>query len=378
MAIKKILLIFGTRPEALKMAPVFLALKKHFNTKICVTAQHREMLDQALDTFQLTADIDLDLMQKNQTLSSFTARSLEALTEQYIKEKPDLILVHGDTTTALTAALAAFYLGIKIGHVEAGLRTFNLEAPFPEEFNRQVISKIANMHFAPTELNRENLINEGVVPKDIFVTGNTVIDSISLTIKKINEDKAHEKLIHDKLCINGFDPIADQIILITGHRRENFGDGFLNICEAIKSLAKKYPSYSFIYPVHLNPIVSKPVQKLLSGLDNIFLINPLDYDQFIYLLSNTYLVLTDSGGIQEEAPGIGKPVLVMRDVTERPEGVNSGTVKLVGTQPSSIIEEVSKLLNSKAEYEKMSKAINPYGDGNAAKRILSAIKTLKT
>ena len=353
---KKILVVFGTRPEAIKMAPLVKELYKYteFNTKVCVTAQHREMLDQVLEFFLIQPNYDLDLMKANQTLNQLSARILTAIDEVLVDFNPDLVLVHGDTSTSSMVALAAFHRGIKIGHVEAGLRTFNLEAPFPEEFNRQVISKIANMHFAPTELNRENLINEGVVPKDIFVTGNTVIDSISLTIKKINEDKAHEKLIHDKLCINGFDPIADQIILITGHRRENFGDGFLNICEAIKSLAKKYPSYSFIYPVHLNPIVSKPVQKLLSGLDNIFLINPLDYDQFIYLLSNTYLVLTDSGGIQEEAPGIGKPVLVMRDVTERPEGVNSGTVKLVGTQPSSIIEEVSKLLNSKAEYEKMS------------------------
>tara|TARA_A100001015_G_C15017006_1_gene726017 strand:- start:501 stop:1637 length:1137 start_codon:yes stop_codon:yes gene_type:complete len=378
MTALKIFLVFGTRPEALKMAPVFLKLKNHFNTRILITAQHREMLDQALEVFRLKADIDLDLMEKNQTLASFTVKSIEAISREYIKEKPDLILVHGDTTTAFTASLAAFYLNIKVGHVEAGLRTHNLQAPFPEEFNRQIVTKIAKIHFAPTELNKQNLIKEGVSKKDIFVTGNTVIDSINLTIQKIKQDTVLQNKIINKLKKFGFNPSSKANILITGHRRENFGSGFKNICIAIKKLSKKYPSYSFIYPVHLNPIVYEPVNTLLKDLKNVFLIDPLGYDHFTYLLSNSYLVLTDSGGIQEEAPGIGKPVLVMRDVTERPEGISSGTVKLVGTSSDAIIGEVSKLLDDKKEYSKMSKAVNPYGDGNAADRILSAIKTMKT
>lgn len=378
MTALKIFLVFGTRPEALKMAPVFLKLKNHFDTRILITAQHREMLDQALEVFRLKADIDLDLMEKNQTLASFTVKSIEAISREYIKEKPDLILVHGDTTTAFTASLAAFYLNIKVGHVEAGLRTHNLQAPFPEEFNRQIVTKIAKIHFAPTELNKQNLIKEGVSKKDIFVTGNTVIDSINLTIQKIKQDTVLQNKIINKLKKFGFNPSSKANILITGHRRENFGSGFKNICIAIKKLSKKYPSYSFIYPVHLNPIVYEPVNTLLKDLKNVFLIDPLGYDHFTYLLSNSYLVLTDSGGIQEEAPGIGKPVLVMRDVTERPEGISSGTVKLVGTSSDAIIGEVSKLLDDKKEYSKMSKAVNPYGDGNAADRILSAIKTMKT
>lgn len=378
MTALKIFLVFGTRPEALKMAPVFLKLKNHFDTRILITGQHREMLDQALEVFRLKADIDLDLMEKNQTLASFTVKSIEAISREYIKEKPDLILVHGDTTTAFTASLAAFYLNIKVGHVEAGLRTHNLQAPFPEEFNRQIVTKIAKIHFAPTELNKQNLIKEGVSKKDIFVTGNTVIDSINLTIQKIKQDTVLQNKIINKLKKFGFNPLSKANILITGHRRENFGSGFKNICIAIKKLSKKYPSYSFIYPVHLNPIVYEPVNILLKDLKNVFLIDPLGYDHFTYLLSNSYLVLTDSGGIQEEAPGIGKPVLVMRDVTERPEGISSGTVKLVGTSSDAIIGEVSKLLDDKKEYSKMSKAVNPYGDGNAADRILSAIKTMKT
>ena len=377
MKIKKIFIVFGTRPEALKMAPVYLKLRDHFETKILVTAQHREMLDQALDVFSINADIDLDLMQKNQSLAGFTAKCIDSISKEFINHKPDLVLVHGDTSSALSSAIAAFYLNIKVCHVEAGLRTYNLDAPFPEEFNRQVISKIAKIHFAPTKLNKQNLIDERVHDKDIFVTGNTVIDSINLTINKIKQDKDLELKLKNNLNKLGINPIDGSNILITGHRRENFGSGFENICIAIKELSIQYPSYSFIYPVHLNPIVSGPVNAHLAGISNIFLIDPLDYDHFIYLLSCSHIVLTDSGGIQEEAPGIGKPVLVMRDVTERPEGVESGTVWLVGTTSESIIKEVSKLLDDPDEYSFMSKAINPYGDGNASERILSAIKALK-
>lgn len=376
MLIKKIFLVFGTRPEALKMAPVYLKLKGSFCCKILVTAQHREMLDQALDVFGLSPDIDLNLMEKNQTLSSFTAKSIEAISREFLDDRPDLVLVHGDTTSALSAAMSAFYLGIKVGHVEAGLRTHDLNAPFPEEFNRQIISKIAKIHFAPTQLNKQNLIAEGTSDQDIVVTGNTIIDSISLTIKKIKNDITLETKLKNNISESGINPLGESNILITGHRRENFGSGFENICIAIKELSIKYPSHSFIYPVHLNPTVSMPVNKLLKGLTNVFLINPLDYDHFIYLLSSCYLVLTDSGGIQEEAPGVGKPVLVMRDVTERPEGIESGTVKLVGTKPNSIINAVSKLLDDPKAYLAMSKAVNPYGDGNASERILSAIKAL--
>lgn len=377
MKIKKIFLVFGTRPEALKMAPVYLKLKDHFDTKILVTGQHREMLDQALDVFGINADVDLNLMKKNQSLASFTARCIESISKEFAHHKPDLVLVHGDTSTALSSAIAAFYLNITVCHVEAGLRTYNLDAPFPEEFNRQVVSKIAKIHFAPTELNKQNLINEKIKNEDIFVTGNTVIDSINLTITKIKQNKDIELKLKNNLNKLGINPISGSNILITGHRRENFGPGFENICIAIKELSVKYPSYSFIYPVHLNPIVSGPVNFHLADISNIFLIAPLDYDHFIYLLSCSYIVLTDSGGIQEEAPGIGKPVLVMRDVTERPEGIKSGTVRLVGTKSESIIKEVSKLLDNPGEYSLMSKSINPYGDGNASDRILSAIKALK-
>lgn len=378
MKIKKIFLVFGTRPEALKMAPVYLKLRDNFDCKILVTAQHREMLDQALEVFNLCPDIDLNLMKKNQTLASFTAKSIEAISNELKDHMPDLVLVHGDTTTALSAALSAFYLGIKIGHVEAGLRTYNLDAPFPEEFNRQVISKIANMHFAPTKLNKKNLLEEGVKNQNIYVTGNTVIDTINLTIDKIKNNKDLQSKLNTKFNEYGINLSKGLNVLITGHRRENFGSGFENICIAIKELSVKYPSHSFIYPVHLNPIVSGPVNSILQGIPNIFLIDPLDYDHFIFLLSGSHIVLTDSGGIQEEAPGVGKPVLVMRDVTERPEGIESGTVKLVGTNSKSIIKAVSKLLDDPNEFSTMSKAVNPYGDGNASERILSALKSLKT
>lgn len=377
----KILIVFGTRPEAIKMAPLVHAFKAEasFETTVCVTAQHREMLDQVLDIFHIRPDIDLDLMKKGQDLFDVTSAVLLGMREVLKATTPDIVFVHGDTTTAYASATAAFYLGIPVAHIEAGLRTRNIRSPFPEEFNRQVIGKVATLHFAPTESTRANLIQEGVSADAIFVTGNTVIDALFWVIKSIEASGAVncpsiQALITHQLS---FDITKHKIVLITGHRRENFGEGFLSICAAIKQLAVRFPDVQFIYPVHLNPNVQKPVNDLISGFPNVHLIEPLEYEAFVYLLKHAHIVLTDSGGIQEEAPSLGKPVLVMREVTERPEAVNAGTVKLVGADTAKIIEGVSALLEDEAAYTAMSLAHNPYGDGLAASRVLQVLLSTK-
>lgn len=379
---KKILLVFGTRPEAIKMAPLVIKLKQHpeFQTIVCVTAQHREMLDQVLDIFEIKPDYDLNIMQKGQDLYDITSRVLVGMRNVLNEAKPDLVLVHGDTTTSTAAALAAFYQQIPVGHVEAGLRTNNIYSPWPEEMNRQITSRIASIHFAPTELGRQNLLKENIDNQHIIVTGNTVIDALYLVVDKINTDKNLEKKIEKSILSNGYDVkrlSERRLILITGHRRENFGDGFIRLCTAISDLTKKFPDVDFVYPMHLNPNVRKPIHEVfgenLNELGNIFFIEPLDYLNFVYMMEKSYLVLTDSGGIQEEAPGLGKPVLVMRDTTERPEALEAGTVKLVGTDYDKIVGEVSKLLTNKDYYNTMSQAVNPYGDGLACERIINAL-----
>ncbi len=374
-----IMLVFGTRPEAIKMATLchkFLEDKVNFSTTICVTGQHRQMLDQVLDIFKIEPDIDLNLMSPGQDLSDITSAVILSMRNVFKKYNPDVVLVHGDTTTAMAASMAAFYANIPIGHVEAGLRTNDLSAPFPEEFNRQIITKIAKWHFAPTELSAENLRNEGILDQEIVVTGNTVIDSLMWVVKEIeNSSEKKHKIINFFNSTLSFNWEDTKFILITGHRRENFGSGFLNICEAIKELSDKYPDIHFIYPVHLNPNVKGPVNELLSNLNNVHLINPLEYEQFIFLLSKCLMILTDSGGIQEEAPSLGKPVLVMRDVTERPEAVEAGTVVLVGAKKSKIIDSISMLIDDKSLFKKMSKAHNPYGDGTACDKISDFLRT---
>lgn len=374
-ATRKVLVVFGTRPEAIKMAPVVHALQSltSIETIVCVTAQHRQMLDQVLELFELTPDIDLDIMKPGQDLADITSRVLLGVRDSIARTKPAVVLVHGDTSTALASAMAAFYAGIAVGHVEAGLRTYDLQAPFPEEFNRQVISKTARWHFAPTEKSRTNLINEGVSPSQIVVTGNTVIDALLWTLARTNQRVANEAVTAQ---IDQVVPFAWQktpFLLMTGHRRENFGLGFIHICDAIRALATKYPDLPVIYPVHLNPHVQEPVLSRLGDLSNVHLIAPLDYEPFAVLLKHCHLVLTDSGGIQEEAPSLGKPVLVMRDATERPEAVEAGTVKLVGTDTNAIVSAVSELLDNPAHYATMSEAHNPYGDGHAAGRVAQAI-----
>ena len=369
----KVLIVFGTRPEAIKLAPLIVELQNNsdfFKVCVCVTAQHREMLDQVLRLFNIVPDIDLNLMKKGQDLYDITSSVLMGLRDVLRSNIPDIVLVHGDTTTSLAASMAAFYAGIPIGHIEAGLRTNNIYAPFPEEFNRQVVSKLANVHFAPTKLAAQNLLNENIESSRILITGNTVIDALHIVLSKQNSGSTNFHRIKDHLMAHlGFD-FTDSFVLITGHRRENFGDSFIDICEAIMDLAKKYTEYHFIYPVHLNPNVREPVNEILNGIDNIHLIDPLDYEPFVFLLSHSYLVLTDSGGIQEEAPSLGKPVLVMRDVTERPEALDAGTVELVGSKRERIFMGVSKLLNDKTHYLKMSRAHNPYGNGTACKEIV--------
>ena len=374
---KKVMVVFGTRPEAIKMAPLCHRLReqKDIETIICVTAQHREMLDQVLSIFELTPDIDLNVMKKGQDLYDVTSNILLKMRNTLKEEKPDIVLVHGDTTTTFATSLACFYMGVKVGHVEAGLRTHDIQAPFPEEYNRQSTGIIADFHFAPTDLSQQNLLAEGKNKESIIVTGNTVIDALHLVLKTIDVDKNKSKDI--TLRLNERLPFAweaARFVLITGHRRENFGQGFLDICEAIKELAMKNPDTHFVYPVHLNPNVQKPVYESLLGLDNVWLIEPLEYEDFVYLLKQSYLVLTDSGGIQEEAPSLGKPVLVMRDVTERPEAVEAGTVKLVGASKKNIISSIDLLLNDEAMYTKMSQAHNPYGDGKACDRIVEYIR----
>ena len=396
---KRILLVFGTRPEAIKMCPLVKEFQKHpeeFETVVCVTGQHREMLDQVLQIFDVKPDYDLNIMKQGQDLYDVTARVLVGMRDILDTVKPDVVLVHGDTTTSMAAAMAAFYRQIPVGHVEAGLRTHNLYSPWPEEMNRQVTGRIAEYDFAPTPLSRQNLLDEGVSEEKITVTGNTVIDALHWVVGKIESDNQLSKELAENLRISGYNTgrleIPGQagndgnrkLVLITGHRRENFGEGFISMCTAIRDLARKYPEVDFVYPMHLNQNVRKPIREVF-GIEisrqarndrggNLFFIEPLDYLDFVYLMSRSYIVLTDSGGIQEEAPGLGKPVLVMRDTTERPEALDAGTVRLVGTDYDKIMTEVSALLDDRNHYEAMSHAVNPYGDGKACPRIVEKLK----
>ncbi|WP_321317238.1 non-hydrolyzing UDP-N-acetylglucosamine 2-epimerase [Labilibaculum sp.] len=410
---KKVMLVFGTRPEAIKMAPLVKEFQKHpeqFETIVCVTAQHREMLDQVLDLFEIKPDYDLNLMKQGQDLYDVTSRVLLGMRDVLTEVKPDLVLVHGDTTTSTASALAAFYQQIPVGHVESGLRTHNLYSPWPEEANRQITGRLATYHFSPTETSKKNLLAEGIKEENIFVTGNTVIDALYMVLDQIKDRSDLKEQVEAKLLSCGLkkevvehymmrdiatvdrspltkghslDTIEDRrLVLITGHRRENFGDGFLNICNAIKQLGETYTDVDFIYPMHLNPNVRKPIEEVFGSIieiegnscnSNIHFIEPLEYLPFVYLMSQSHLVLTDSGGIQEEAPGLGKPVLVMRDTTERPEAVEAGTVKLVGTDKDAIINEVAALLNDEVYYNSMAKANNPYGDGEACSKIINEL-----
>ena len=383
---KKIMLVFGTRPEAIKMAPLVKEFQKcpdDFQTIVCVTGQHRQMLDQVLELFEITPDYDLDIMKAGQDLYDVTSRVLIGMRDVLKEAQPDVVLVHGDTTTSTAAALAAFYQQIPVGHVEAGLRTHNIYSPWPEEMNRQLTGRIATYHFAPTPLSRENLLSEGVQEATIFVTGNTVIDALYWVVNKVKSDNALGHQLQQMLMNAGYDVNRLQgerrLVLITGHRRENFGDGFINMCTAIRDLTQKYPNVDFVYPMHLNPNVRKPIHEVfgedLSNLGNMFFIEPLEYLSFVYLMEKADIVLTDSGGIQEEAPGLGKPVLVMRDTTERPEALDAGTVKLVGTDYNKILTEVSILLDNEDAYKAMSHAVNPYGDGLACGRIVAQFMT---
>ncbi|WP_022941190.1 non-hydrolyzing UDP-N-acetylglucosamine 2-epimerase [Psychromonas hadalis] len=369
---KKILTIFGTRPEAIKMAPLVEALANdnRFDAKVCVTAQHREMLDQVLELFEIKPDYDLNIMKPGQDLTDVTCGILQGLKPVLEVFKPDYVLVHGDTATTLSSTLAAYYQQIKVGHVEAGLRTNNIYSPWPEEGNRKLTGALANLHFAPTEVSQKNLLQENIDAEKIVVTGNTVIDALLDVINKLEtDDVLSEKL---KAQFNFLDE-KKRLVLITGHRRESFGGGFERICEAISQTAKAFPNVEFLYPMHLNPNVREPVNRLLKGVDNVFLIEPQDYLPFVYLMNRSYIILTDSGGVQEEAPSLGKPVLVMRDTTERPEAVEAGTVMLVGTNVEKIVTELTTLLTDKSAYEKMSFAHNPYGDGKACQRILDRL-----
>ena len=403
---KTVMLVFGTRPEAIKMAPLVKEFQKHpdaFKTIVCVTGQHRQMLDQVLQLFEITPDYDLNIMKQGQDLYDVTARVLTGMRDVLKEAQPDVVLVHGDTTTSTAAALAAFYQQIPVGHVEAGLRTHNIYSPWPEEMNRQITGRIATYNFSPTPLSRQNLLEEKVSDQSITVTGNTVIDALYWVVDKIRRDEhlsaelkrvlAEAGYDVERLSVNGQQSTDNRqrsrrLVLITGHRRENFGDGFIQMCTAIRDLTQKYPDVDFVYPMHLNPNVRKPIQEVFVGLDtlspgegwgeagNMFFIEPLEYLSFVYLMEKSTLVLTDSGGIQEEAPGLGKPVLVMRDTTERPEALEAGTVKLVGTDYGKIVSEVSRLLDDAAYYDSMSKAVNPYGDGKACERIVDFIKAI--
>lgn len=373
---KKVLIVCGTRPEAIKMAPlvkVFENYKAEFDTRVCVTAQHREMLDQVLELFEIQPQYDLNIMKPGQSLYEVTSNVLLGMKGVLDEFEPDVVLVHGDTSTTFAASLAAFYKQIKVGHVEAGLRTGNLYSPWPEEANRKLTGALTEFHFAPTTTSKENLIKENIYPENIYVTGNTVIDALYLVLEKIQQNTSLQKELKTVIENSGFSGLDSQFVLITGHRRENFGQGFLNICNALKTLAEANPKTNFVYPVHLNPNVRKPVNEILSETPNVLLSEPLQYEAFIYLMSKSYLIVTDSGGIQEEAPSLGKPVLVMRESTERPEAVEAGTVKLVGSDMNSIIDNVQILLKSENEYLKMSKAHNPYGDGMACERIIKVL-----
>lgn len=378
---KKVMLVFGTRPEAIKVAPLIKEFQKYpndFDVIVCVTGQHREMLDQVLHIFDIKPDYDLNIMKQGQDLYEITSKVLLGMRDVFLKERPDIVFVHGDTTTSTVAALAAFYQQIPVAHIEAGLRTYHIYSPWPEEMNRQITSRIATYNFAPTPLSRKNLLKENVDDSKITVTGNTVIDALYWVVKRIKGNKDLDKELENILKNAGYEvnrlANGKKLVLITGHRRENFGKGFINICNAIKDLNEKYPDVDFVYPMHLNPNVRKPIHKVFgkdpTNLGNMFFIEPLEYLSFVYLMEKSTLVLTDSGGVQEEAPGLGKPVLVMRDTTERPEAVAAGTVKLVGTDYNKIVSEVSLLLDDKKAYEKMSKAVNPYGDGKACERIV--------
>ena len=397
---KKVMLVFGTRPEAIKMAPLVKAFEQYsedFETVVCVTGQHREMLDQVLRIFDITPDYDLNIMKQGQDLYDVTARVLLGMRDVLREVQPDVVLVHGDTTTSTAAALAAFYQQIPVGHVEAGLRTHNIYSPWPEEMNRQITGRIATYNFAPTPLSRQNLLEEKVCEQSVVVTGNTVIDALYWVVDKIKTDEDLSADLKEVLARAGYDverlnvngqENKRRLVLITGHRRENFGDGFIRMCTAIRDLAQKYPDVDFVYPMHINPNVRKPIQEVFVGLDslssgegwgeasNMFFIEPLEYLSFVYLMEKSTIVLTDSGGIQEEAPGLGKPVLVMRDTTERPEALDAGTVKLVGTDYDKIVCEVSRLLDDADCYEQMSRAVNPYGDGKACERIVDFLKAL--
>ncbi len=373
---KRVMLVFGTRPEAIKMAPLVLQLQNsdYFESIVCVTAQHRQMLDQVLEIFNITPDYDLGLMSPGQDLYDVTSRALMGMRDILKEAKPDIVLVHGDTTTCFAAALAAFYQQIPVGHVEAGLRTFDLKAPFPEEANRSLVGRIANYHFAPTRRARNNLLAESVSSHQIWVTGNTVIDALLLVRDRVQQYSAEYWLeifgssLYQRIIDN-----SRKMVLITGHRRENFGQGFIDLCSAIREIAEQHKDVDLVYPVHLNPRVQEPVYEMLSGFDNVFLISPLEYEPFVWLMDKSDLLLTDSGGVQEEAPSLGKPVLVMRNVTERPEAVRAGTVKLVGTNKDKIIQETEMLLSNEEIYAKMSLAHNPYGDGKSAQRILNLL-----
>ncbi len=381
-SIKTILLVFGTRPEAIKMAPLVKKLQtmpEQFRTVVCVTGQHRQMLDQVLQLFDITPDYDLNIMQPNQDLYDITSRILLGMRDVLKEVQPDIVLVHGDTTTSTAAALAAFYQQIPVGHVEAGLRTGNIYSPWPEEMNRLITGRIAAVHFSPTPLSRENLLKENVDDSKIVVTGNTVIDALQMVVERLKRDEQLAGEVKNKVLSMGYDVDrlneGRRLVLITGHRRENFGDGFLNICHAIKNLSIAYPNVDFVYPMHLNPNVRKPVLEILGeSAENVFLIEPLDYLPFVFMMQHSTLILTDSGGVQEEAPGLGKPVLVMRDTTERPEAVEAGTVLLVGTNREKIEQGVSMLLDDADSYCRMSEAVNPYGDGHACERIVTYLK----
>ena len=382
---KKVMLVFGTRPEAIKMAPLVKAFQKHpeeVETVVCVTGQHREMLDQVLRIFNVVPDYDLNIMKSGQDLYDITSRVVLGMRDVLKESQPDVVLVHGDTTTSMAAALAAFYLQIPVGHVEAGLRTHNIYSPWPEEMNRQITGRIATFNLSPTALSRQNLLEEGVSEDKIIVTGNTVIDALHMMVERIKSDATLSAALQSELKLRGYDVgrLADgtrRMVLITGHRRENFGEGFKHICQAIKTLSERYPEVDFVYPMHLNPNVRRPIKEVLGDAltadNNLFFIEPLEYLDFVFLMEKSNIVLTDSGGIQEEAPGLGKPVLVMRDTTERPEALEAGTVKLVGTDYDKIVSHISQLLDSREHYEQMSKAVNPYGDGLACSRIVKHI-----
>lgn len=380
---KKIMLVFGTRPEAIKMAPLVKEFQKHpeqFETIVCVTGQHREMLDQVLHLFDIKPDYDLNIMKQGQDLYDVTARVLVGMRDVLKEAQPDVVLVHGDTTTSTASALAAFYQQIPVGHIEAGLRTHNIYSPWPEEMNRLITSRIATYNFSPTPLSKQNLLSEGVSEDKIVVTGNTVIDALYAVVNKIKSDAQMNCQLQEILKVAGYDierlNVNRKLVLITGHRRENFGDGFINMCSAIKKLTEKYPEVDFVYPMHLNPNVRKPIHEVFGEenvISNMFFIEPLEYLPFVFLMEKSDVVLTDSGGIQEEAPGLGKPVLVMRDTTERPEALDAGTVKLVGTNYDKIVKEVSALLDDESYYNRMSKAVNPYGDGLACSRVIEKL-----